>query len=138
MMTAKPGAEFVTPFVSMTAGVSYKGSGEPDATVKPRLAFQVYSSQWKQLQSDRQVRIMFEGADVLSLGEATYDAKVKPTGSSTTSETLTVEIKVEDLARMAKASAVMVQIGRMEFQIKDKHLKTLQPLLDVLLVSSQK
>lgn len=118
------------PTIGMLVGLQYKGREMPQKPTEAILFIQVSASYWQQLKSDREVRIMFEGGEVVLLGTATYDAEIARRGTAVTSESMMVPIKLEHLERMANAKSVNFQIGRSFIPpIKDKFLKTFQPLV---------
>jgi hypothetical protein len=121
------GSETSAPMIVMLSGVIYNGARDPNVTDELVIAFQISANAWRQLKSDHEVRVLFEDGEVIKLGKAKYEGDIQQRSSLITKETMIVPIERANLARLASAKLVRVQIGRMDFAIKDQHLKTLSP-----------
>jgi len=118
--------------VTISAAIRYKGQVAAEAPVTALLIIKIADHNWRQIKSDHQVRLLFPGGDVVTLGTANYDSHLGEYNESLTNESLIIAIKQSDLARMTTAKLISIQVGQMELFIKEKQLLSFQPLLDLL------
>jgi hypothetical protein len=95
-----------------------------------QLVFRALSHRWRFLEeSDRQVNLMIDGEK--------YSPSIKPTytsvvGEKYLEETLTYEVKLTIIEKLAKASNVEIQIGAVEGKIREKQLGKVREFLILL------
>jgi hypothetical protein len=95
------------------------------------LVFRALSHRWRFLEeSERQVNLVIDGEK--------YSPSIKPTytsvvGEKYLEETLTYEVKLSVIEKLAKASNVEIQIGAVEGKIREKQLSKVKDFLNSLL-----
>lgn len=111
------------------AYINYKGDTPTPEGLIIGLAFYSSSSNWRFIDNDHLFALV--DGERLDLGKPiTKDSKLgRRVGVD---ESLSFSLTREDLHKLTQASKVEMQLGRVEFRLKDKFLKRLKDLESVL------
>jgi hypothetical protein len=119
--------DYITKSLEFKVEYSFQGerTGKRPDTVN--LVFRAHSHRWRFLEEpNRQGVLLFEGGRVNLSTNPTYTSVI---GKKFLEETLTYQIRVADLEKIAKAPYLEMQLGKLEGRVSEKQLNRIEEFL---------
>jgi hypothetical protein len=119
--------DYITKSLEFKVEYSFQGglAGQRPDTVN--LVFRAHSHRWRFLEEpNRQGVLLFEGGRINLSANPTYTSVI---GKKFLEETLTYQIRIADLEKIAKAPYLEMQLGKLEGRVGEKQLNRIKEFL---------